>query len=79
MTTTPVCVDQRAAALARLDRLLDMTAELGLAVACGSMNPATLADVLAAAEAACMSLEACRAALPAEGGEEAGGGEGDGA
>jgi hypothetical protein len=43
------------------------------------MNPATLADVLAAAEAACMSLEACRAALPASSPPSAGGGEGDGA
>jgi hypothetical protein len=58
---------------------MDMTADLGLAVACGSPDPATLANVLAAAEAACKSLEACRAALPAEGGQEAGGGEGEAA
>jgi hypothetical protein len=75
--TTPA--DLRARALAGLDRLLDLTAELGLAVACGSPDPATLAGVLAAAEAVCKGLEACRAALPAEDEQEAGGGDGDGA
>jgi hypothetical protein len=56
-----------------------LTAELGLAVAAdtGLVPPPTLADVLAAAEAACKSLEACRAALPAEGEQEAGRGEQD--
>jgi hypothetical protein len=72
MSTITTPADLRAAALASLDRLLDMTAELGLAVACRSPDPATLAGVLAAAEAACKSLEACRAALPAEDEQEVG-------
>ena len=77
--TTTTDVDLRPRALAGLDRLLDMTAELGLAVAAdpGRLPPGALADVLAAAEAACKGLEACRAALPAEGGLEAAGAEGD--
>jgi hypothetical protein len=72
MTTTTPCVDVRAAALASLDRLLDMTAELGLAVAAdpGRLPPPALAGVLEAAEGCCRLLEACRAALPAEGGQE---------
>jgi hypothetical protein len=79
MTTTTTSPDLRAAALAGLDRLLDMTAELGLAVAAdpGRLPPGTLAGVLAAAEAAYKGLEACRAALPAEGGQEAAGAGGD--
>jgi hypothetical protein len=69
--TTTTDVDLRPRALAGLHRPLDMTAELGLAVACGSPDPATLAGVLAAAEAACKGLEACRAGLPAEDEQEA--------
>jgi hypothetical protein len=52
MTTTTTPAYLQAAALAGLDRLLDMTAELGLAVAAdpGRLAPPALAAVLAAAE-----------------------------
>jgi hypothetical protein len=70
-TTTDV--DLRALVLDRLDRLLDMTAELGLAVACsspdpGRLPPVSLALVYYAAGSCCKIVETCQAALPAEGG-----------
>jgi hypothetical protein len=43
----------------------------------GQLPPSALALAYSAAEGCCRLLEACRAALPAEGGEEAAGGEAD--
>jgi hypothetical protein len=77
MSTTPA-VGLRARALASLDRLLDAAAALGLRVeGQPGLSHADLALVCGAAKGCHRLLALCRAALPAEGGQEAGEGGGD--
>jgi hypothetical protein len=77
--TTTTAVGLRVRALDRLCELQDAAAALGLRVEAdvGQLPPSALALVCGAAEGCCRLLEACQAALPAEGGPEAAGGKGD--
>jgi hypothetical protein len=77
--TTTAGVDLRAIALDKLCALQDAAAALGVRVEgeAGRLPPSCLALVYSAAEGCCRLPEACRAALPAEGEQEAVGGEAD--
>jgi hypothetical protein len=77
MTTTAADAHLRGLALDALVRLQDASAELGLRVEAGRLPASALAAVLAATEGCCRLLEACQAALPAEGEHDAVGGEAD--